>query len=164
VTEQQEQYHPWTTVAYAGEEARLRGDRRIGTEHLLLGLIREPELAAALGTDLGGAREALAELDREALAAVGIDPSAEPDAPPPPPAVRRRRRPTVRELTVDRVRLTPAATDALRSSSTGVRRGRRPEARRVLLALLELEPPDPAHALLGAIGVDRGAVRAALEQ
>jgi hypothetical protein len=44
-----------------------------------------------------------------------------------------------------------------------MRRGRSVAPQRVLLALLELESPDPAVALLAALGVDRGAVRAALE-
>ncbi|HKR98147.1 MAG TPA: Clp protease N-terminal domain-containing protein, partial [Candidatus Dormibacteraeota bacterium] len=43
------EYHPWTTYVYAREEARLRGDRRVGTEHLVLGLLREPDLAQVLG-------------------------------------------------------------------------------------------------------------------
>lgn len=158
----QQDYHPWTTVAYACEEAEGRGDRRIGTEHLLLGLMREPELARALGADLDTAREALAELDRDALAAVGIDPAI--DAPPLPPGTAARRpRPSVRELLGPRLRLTPAAANALRTASRGMRRGRKPDARRVLLELLELQPPDPANALIAALGVDRGAVRDALE-
>ena len=64
-----------TVVTSALEEARLRGDRRIGTEHLLLGLLHDPDSVAArtLGIDLATAQEALDALDRAALAAVGID-------------------------------------------------------------------------------------------
>jgi hypothetical protein len=158
----QQDYHPWTTVLYAREEAQGRGDRRIGTEHLLLGLMREPELAQALGADADAARETLAELDRDALAAVGIDPAIDAPAVARGDDATRRQRPSVRELLQPRVRLTPAAANALRAASRGMRRGRKPDARRVLLALLELEPPDPANALLAALGVERGAVRAAL--
>jgi hypothetical protein len=82
-----EDYHPWTTYAYAREEALRRGDRRVGTEHLLLGLLREPELADALGHDLDETRGALAAMDREALASVGVDPAI--DAPPIATGVRR---------------------------------------------------------------------------
>ncbi|MFD0885532.1 Clp protease N-terminal domain-containing protein, partial [Streptosporangium algeriense] len=44
-------------IKAAAEEARQRGDRRIGTEHLLLGLVHDPSSlsARALGVD----REAL---------------------------------------------------------------------------------------------------------
>jgi len=64
-----------TAVTCALEEARLRPDRRIGTEHLLLGTLHEPGSAAvrALGTDLKTARTALDVLDESALAAIGID-------------------------------------------------------------------------------------------
>jgi hypothetical protein len=62
-------YHPWSTYIDAREEARRRGDRKVGTEHLLLGLLREPVLAQALGCDLQTARDALAALDHDALAA-----------------------------------------------------------------------------------------------
>ena len=39
-------YHPWRTYIDAREEARRRGDRKVGTEHLILGLLREPVLVA----------------------------------------------------------------------------------------------------------------------
>ena len=61
------EYHPWTTFIYAREEARRRGDRRVGTEHLVLGLLREPEIARLLGCDLEAAREALDAMDHDAL-------------------------------------------------------------------------------------------------
>ncbi|MEU9387669.1 Clp protease N-terminal domain-containing protein [Streptomyces sp. NPDC048279] len=38
------------TVAAALEETTLRGDRRIGTEHLLLGVLHDPGAVRALGT------------------------------------------------------------------------------------------------------------------
>jgi Clp amino terminal domain, pathogenicity island component len=157
-----ENYHPWTTYIYAREEARRRGDRKIGTEHLVLGLLREPELAQALGCDLDAARCALATLDRDALAAVGID--TELDAPPVPTrgSADRPRRPTLKAVLGDRVPLTPAAKTALRDSSKGMRRGHHIPPQQVLLALLDLEPPDPAGEMLAALGVDRAAVRSRL--
>ncbi|NEA46962.1 Clp protease N-terminal domain-containing protein, partial [Streptomyces sp. SID10815] len=39
-------------VTSAVDEAALRGDRRIGTEHLLLGVLHEPGAVRALGADL----------------------------------------------------------------------------------------------------------------
>ena len=64
-----------TAVTAALEEARHRGDRRLGTEHLLLGVLHARELdpLGELGLDLPRARAALAALDVAALAAVGMD-------------------------------------------------------------------------------------------
>ena len=154
-------YHPWTTYIFAREEARRRGDRKVGTEHLILGLTCEPVLARALGCDLQTARDALQALDRGALAAVvGVALDAPPvpshapaDLPP---------RPTLRTVLLHRLPLTPAAKQALRASGRDIRRGRHIESRDVLLTLLELQRPDPAAELLCALGVDRDAVRKSL--
>ena len=62
-------FNPWATAVHAREEARRRGDRRVGTDDLLLGLLREPAVAQVLGCDLGAAREALDAMDRDALVA-----------------------------------------------------------------------------------------------
>ena len=35
-------YHPWTTYIDARQEARRRGDHKVGTEHLVLALLMEP--------------------------------------------------------------------------------------------------------------------------
>ena len=64
--------HPWTTSIYAREEAHVRGDRRVGTEHLVLGLLHEPLIGSLLGADLPRARAALDALDRDALGAIGV--------------------------------------------------------------------------------------------
>ncbi|MFC6085123.1 Clp protease N-terminal domain-containing protein, partial [Sphaerisporangium aureirubrum] len=67
---------PFVTVVKAAlDEARRRGSRRMGTEHLLLGLLRLPAspAARALGVDLAEARSTLDALDRAALRAIGID-------------------------------------------------------------------------------------------
>jgi ATP-dependent Clp protease ATP-binding subunit ClpA len=49
----------------ATAEARRRGDRRVGTEHLALALLADPEsvTARALGVSLTAARDALRALD-----------------------------------------------------------------------------------------------------
>jgi hypothetical protein len=59
----------------ATEEARRRGDRRLGTDHLPLGLLHDEDSRAAksLGVFLTDARAALDALDRAAPAAVGIE-------------------------------------------------------------------------------------------
>jgi hypothetical protein len=156
-------YHPWTTHIYAREEARSRGDRKIGTEHLVLGLLREPTIAAALACDLDRARDALVALDRHALAGVGLPSGLE--APPIP--VREDElpvKPTLRAVLSDRMPLTPAAKEVLRSSRWSMRHSDRAAARQaVLLALLELRQPDPGAELLTALGVDRGAIRMRVE-
>ena len=145
-------YHPWVTFIYAREEARRRGDRRVGTEHLVLGLVSEPAMAEVLGRDLPTARAALDALDHDALVAVGLGEGL--DAPPIP--IRERTpRPTVRAVLKDRLPMTPAAMAAMKKASRDIRRGRRIPPERVMLALVELEPPDPAYDLFGALGIDR---------
>lgn len=152
-------YHPWTTYIRAREEARRRGDRRVGTEHLLLGLVADPAIASLLGVTLESARQALEALDRQALAAVGIASGihvpALPERETPP-------RPTLRAVLQDRVPMTPAAKAALEQAGRPMRRGRRVTPEEVLSALLRNEPPDPAAALLHALGVDVAAARRAL--
>src|SRR5215472_10054975 len=62
-------------VRRALEQARNRGDRRLGTEHLLLGVIGDPQsdVARGLGVDLESAHAALDALDRAALASIGLE-------------------------------------------------------------------------------------------
>lgn len=60
-------------VTTAVEEARARGDARIGTEHLLLGAF-DSETLARLGLDPDAIRSQLDRLDAAALEAVGVDP------------------------------------------------------------------------------------------
>jgi Clp amino terminal domain, pathogenicity island component len=152
-------YHPWRTYIDAREEARRRGDRKVGTEHLILGLLREPVLAQALGCDLQTARDALDAMDHDALAAVGI--GAAFNAPPIPidEPIRRPSRPTLKAVLRDRLPLTPAGKKALEDSYKEIRRGHHVGPQQVLLTVLELEPPDPAAELIAALGVDRAAAR-----
>jgi hypothetical protein len=167
-------FNPWATYVYAREEARRRGDRRVGTEHLVLGLLHEPDLAQVLGRDLGAAREALDAMDRDALVAIGIDRAL--DAPPVPtrePALDGRRA-VVKAVLKDHLPMTPVAKRALEESGKdGRHRGGsgapwdpspRWSRERVMIALLSLAPPDPAAALLDALDVDRAAVDARLSE
>ncbi|WP_329457654.1 Clp protease N-terminal domain-containing protein [Streptomyces sp. NBC_01497] len=139
-------------VTDALEEARRRGDRRIGTEHLLLGALRHQDetAVAGLGLDAGAAREALKEMDLAALDAVGID-------------ARGVERPAV-PVSRKRTPFTSAAKSVLAGASSEVRAqgARRITPAHLLLALLELRAPDPAAEALTHLGVDRDVVRARL--
>ena len=160
-------FSPWATAVYAREEARRRGNRRIGTEDLVLGLLREPEVAQVLGCDLGAAREALDAMDRDALVAIGIDrPLGAPPVPTREPPLDGRRA-VVKAVLTDHLPMTPVAKRVLEESGKDHRRGR--EQRRwsqdaVLGALLRLAAPDPGAALLDALDVDRAGVSARLSE
>lgn len=138
----------------AAEEARRRGDRRLGTDHLLLGLLHDPSsaVAKALGTDLESARDAADALDRAALAAVGIDATHLGDQTR--PVFGRRLLP-----------LTSGARAVIKTALDETRRAgsKRIEARQFLLALLDRERPDPAAELLQTLGIDPSQVRDRLE-
>ena len=165
-------YHPWATYIYAREEARRRGDRRVGTEHLVLGLLREPDVAQVLGCDLGAAREALDAIDRDALVAIGIDRPL--DAPPIPtrePALRGGRA-ILKAVLADHLPATPVAKRVMEEAGKDGR-GRWVDTRRkargwsrerVLIALLSLAPPDPAAALLDALEVNRDEISTRLSE
>ncbi len=149
-------YHPWTTYMWASEEARRRGDRRAGTDHLVLGLLEDPTIESVLGVSLQDARDALDALDRQSLDSLGIDPDV--DAPP----LRMRtvpNRPTLKAVVKDRLRMTPKAKAVLQEAGRPMRRGGRITAEDVLARLLVLEPPDPAAVLFAALGVNVQQVR-----
>ncbi|MDQ6615071.1 MAG: Clp protease [Actinomycetota bacterium] len=154
-------YHPWTTYILAREEARRRGDRRAGTEHLALGLLGDPAIESLLGVRLQGARDALDSLDRRALGAVGID--ATFDAPS-LPMRQTPTRPTVKAVLKDRLPLTPAAKAALQEAARPMRRGQQITPQQVLLRLLDQKEPDPVATLFATLGVDTAAVRERLTQ
>jgi hypothetical protein len=163
-------------AAAAVAEARLRGDRRIGTEHLLLGVLRHPAAARALAVDLAAARAALGALDQEALSALGIDvgPGLDPAEPadcpwpsgPPVPGLfgRPRTAPSPAQVTTLRAALSSGAravlARAISAAPSSPARTVTPEL--VLAALLAREPPDPAAALLDRLGVDRAQTLARL--
>lgn len=130
-----------TAVSAALDESRRRGDRRLGTEHLLLGLLHGDDVVQALGVTLDDARAALDGLDRDALTALGIDVEGLR-----PPAVAVKRGP----LTLG------ALTSAARSAVNEVTKKREPLD--LLRVLLRRTRPDPAADLLDALGVDRESV------
>ena len=149
--------HGWAIYLRAGEEARRRGDRRIGTDHVLLALFEDPRIEAVLGVSLQQARRALESLDREALGALGLGSGT--DAPPlPMRAVPKK--PRLRDvMKKDRLRMTPAAKKVLEEASKPNRRRLQVTAQQVLAQILTLQPPDPAAVLLGALGVNTSEVR-----
>ncbi len=146
--------HPWAIYLQASEEARRRGDRRTGTDHLLLALLEDPSIETVLGVNLQQARQAVESLDHEALAALGLGAGTGTDAPPlPMRAVPKR--PTIRAvMEKDRRRLTPAAKRVLQEAVKPNRRKTQVSAQQVLAQILTLQPPDPAAVLLGALGVN----------
>ena len=73
--------HAWAIYLRASEEARRRGDRRTGTDHILLALLEDPSIEVVLGVSLQQARQAL-----------DVARSGSPGRPG--PGVRRRRSPT----------------------------------------------------------------------
>jgi ATP-dependent Clp protease ATP-binding subunit ClpA len=139
-------YNFGATYYDARDEAIRRGDRVIGTEHLVLALLADPAspAAQALGCDLPSARAALDALDSQALAAVGVAPGITAG-----PVTMR---------TAGRLRLTPAAK-AVITSIRSARKDRQAGLGIVLNALLKLPRPDPAAELLTALGIDAHAAR-----
>jgi Clp amino terminal domain, pathogenicity island component len=148
--------HGWAVYLRASEEARRRGDRRTGTDHLLLALLEDPSIEIVLGVNLQQARQALESLDHEALGALGMGSGT--DAPTlPMRAVPKK--PRLRDIAQkDRLRLTPAAKKVLEEASRPNRRKLRITAQQVLAQILTLQPPDPAAVLLGALGVNTSEV------
>ncbi|MHC6218901.1 Clp protease N-terminal domain-containing protein [Arthrobacter sp. MMS24-S77] len=141
-----------TTVHAGAEEAKRRGDRRIGTDHLLLGLLHDPESCRTLGTDLESARAQLDVLDQQALEAVGITlgdfgPLNAPKG-------------------SSRTTFTSAARSVIQDSLilTTREKARRITTRHLLLALLERHAPDPAAVLLKKLGVDAAALKVRLRE
>ena len=152
-----EMLHGWAIYLQASEEARRRGDRRAGTDHVLLALFEDPSIEVVLGVSLQQARQALEALDREALGAMGLGSCA--DAPPlPMRAVPKK--PRIRDVAQkDRLRITPAAKKVLEDAVKPNRRKTQVTAQQVLAQILTFQPPDPAAVLLDALGVDRAAAR-----
>ena len=152
-----ETLHVWAICLRASEEARRRGDRRYGTDHLLLALFEDPSIEVMLGVNLQQARQSLESLDGEALGALGLAPGT--DAPPlPMRAVPNK--PRIRDVAqMDRLRITPAAKNVLEDAVKPNRRKTQVTAQQVLAQLLPLRPPDPAAVLLGALGVNASDVR-----
>jgi ATP-dependent Clp protease ATP-binding subunit ClpA len=140
----------------AAEEARRRGDRRIGTDHILLGLLDDSNSVAAqaLGVSLGSARATSAALDRAALAEVGIE-IGEVEFGSPPGTVRVRK---LQPFTSGaRAVLERSVIEARAEKARGI------GSRHLLLGILSRNRPDPAAELLAALGVDPAEARQRLE-
>ena len=153
--------HIWAVYLRASEEARRRGDRRTGTDHVLLALLEDPSIELVLGITLQQARQALESLDQEALGALGLGSGT--DAPP-LPMHSVPKKPTFRDVArKDRFRMTPAAKKVLEQVVKPNRRKTQVTAQQVLAQILTLQPPDPAAVLLGALGVNPSEVRRRLD-
>jgi ATP-dependent Clp protease ATP-binding subunit ClpA len=138
-------------IKAAFEEARLRGDRRMGTEHLLLGLLHHDESARRLGVDTAAARAALDELDRAALRLLGLEVGDAPKSP--------RKHPQIPDTA-----LTSSAravlNQAIKATTMKTREAEVP--RHLALGLLAQAHPDPAAQVIDQLGIDRAAVRSRL--
>lgn len=137
-----------TAVEDALFEAARRGDRRIGTEHLLLALLADDAVAELVGVDAAAAHEAVDRLDRSALAAVGIT-LGEFRHLAPARSARHNASMSAGAKTVLKQSLANAASEKARAITS----------RHILLAVLDRHEPDPAATLLAALLVDRAALR-----
>jgi hypothetical protein len=156
-----ETLHAWAIYMQAGEEAHRRGDRRTGTDHLLLALFEDPSIEVVLGVNLQQARQALESLDHEALAALGLGSGTDS---PPLPMRAVPKRPKIRDvMNKDRPRMTPAAKKVLEEAVKPNRRKTQVTAQQVLAQILTLQAPDPAAVLLDALGVNSSEVRRRLD-
>jgi hypothetical protein len=153
--------HAWAVCLQASEEARRRGDRRTGTEHLLLALLEHRSVEIMLGVSLQEACQALEALDHEALGALGLGSGSDV---PSLPMRAVPKKPRIRDVArTDRLRMTPAAKKVLEEASKPNRRRLQLTAQQVLGQILILQPPDPAAVLLGALGVDTAEVLSRLD-
>lgn len=137
-----------TAITASTEEAGRRGDRRIGTDSLLLGLLHDPLVSSVLGTTLDRARATAYSLDGEALSAIGVDTAG---FTPPAASPKSWRTPFTSGARTVISRALKLAGDT-NAKSIG--------PNHLLLALLEREAADPAAALLAALNVDYNATRA----
>ncbi len=156
-----EVHHAWAIYLRASEEARRRGDRRTGTDHLLLALLEDSSIEVVLGVSLQQARQALESLDQEALGALGMVSGTDAPALPMRAVPKKPRLTDVAKK--DRLRMTPAAKKVLEKAVTPNRRKLQVTAQQVLAQILILQPPDPAAVLLGALGVNMSEVRRRLD-
>ena len=156
-----ETLHAWSICLQAGEEARRRGDRRYGTDHLLLALFEDRSIEAVLGVSLQQARLALESLDHEALGTLGLGSGS---AAPALPMRAVPKKPRIRDVAQkDRLRMTPAAKKVREEAVKPNRRKTQVTAQQVLAQILTLQPPDPAAVLLGALDVNTSEVRRRLD-
>lgn len=136
------------TVQDALYEASRRGDRRIGTDHLLLALLSDDEMAQLVGVDATVAHETIDRLDRAALAAVGLNLTDFTSSTRSTPA-----KPSASMTAGAKVVLKRSLANAASEKAKAI------TSRHILLALLERNEPDPAATLFAALPVDRSALR-----
>ena len=136
-----------TAVEDAKYEAGRRGDRRIGTEHLLLALLHDEDLVRLLGVDAETAREAAEELDHAALSAIGLELGGY--------------RPTGRASLGTPIALTAGAKTVIRGAlvNAATEKARAITTRHLLLALLDRPQPDPSASLFAALAIDPRGIR-----
>jgi len=133
-----------TLLGHASGEAIRRGERRMGTDHILLALLHEPAspAARAIGVTLAEARTAADRLDCEALAAIGV--AVDTDA-----AIASRSAHRFPPLTSGAREVLKRAIDSAEPRRSGHIGGEH-----VMRALLSRHRPDPAAELMHALGVD----------
>jgi ATP-dependent Clp protease ATP-binding subunit ClpA len=134
-------------VFLAIAEAGHRGDRRVGTDHLLIGVLHDPAVAEVVGADPDAARRVADHLDRTALAEIGFDVGAFGTL---APGIGASRLPFTRGTKVVLKRTLALVT---------AERARRIESRHLLLALLECTEPDPSAEILAGLHIDKHQTR-----
>jgi ATP-dependent Clp protease ATP-binding subunit ClpA len=140
-----------TAVEDATYEARRRGDRRVGSEHLLIAVLEDDALSSRIGVDAASARAAADRLDQSALAAIGLKLGEFGPTP-------------AHTVASSRVALTSGAKAVLQQSlaKAAGEKSRTITTRHMMLALLERDAPDPAAALIEALEVTPDELRARL--
>jgi ClpA/ClpB-like protein len=137
------------------EETRRRGDRKLGTDHLLLGLLHQTGPARTLGVSVSEGRAALADLDRVALAAIGLDLTG---LHLPDPAPTKRSALTRNTLTAGTRAVLTKAIDANGGKTRGL------TTKQLLRSVLACPPTEPAAQLLTHLHIDASAARARLDE
>ena len=133
------------------EEARDRSDGRVGTAHLLIGAA-DTGAGRQLGLSAAAVRDQLDRIDREALAAVGIDPSLIAAAPGSRPREHRH------------LPFTGAGKDVLKQSLREAisMNHRHIGGEHILLALTTLPASDRATQVMRGLGIDPAELRQTL--
>jgi ATP-dependent Clp protease ATP-binding subunit ClpA len=147
----------------ARNEAERRGDRRIGSDHLLIALLQDDATAQFVGVSADAARAAADELDRSALSAIGLtvgDGTSTPATYTPAAYTPAGRGPSRKSVTS----ITRGAKGVIEQSMAHAAsvKARAVSSEHMLLALLDKKQPDPAAALLAALPIDHAALRARL--
>jgi ATP-dependent Clp protease ATP-binding subunit ClpA len=133
-------------VAIAGQ----RGDARVGTEHLLAGVAATPSPAADLLDRMGAGSDqiqtAISDLDRTALAAVGIDQDSIRLDPASNEWVRRKRHTPFNRAA--KGVLASAVHEAVSMKHRHI------GSEHILAALTSTSTDDPARRILVGLGID----------